>query len=168
MAVKRSTFATSPTPLRVELVEIGEPIAICIAHYHTVTQRNDFVLQLARMPGLRHHLILGVSPGLDWSDSWSNNWTDRRLPTTIPELYRFVVTSEGPNQRSLISQVLVRAEADPFRAVVGAMLDLQPKDTFALALPAVWQGPCADYLVEQGRRWRAALQAPEDGEFFPI
>ena len=56
-------------------------------------------------------------------------------------------------------------EADPFRAIVGVMQSMQSDDSMRILWSA--QHPIdepRDY-VEQGLRWRASFELPEEGEF---
>lgn len=53
-------------------------------------------------------------------------------------------------------------EPDPKRAVVAAMSGLRTGDTLLLLLPADWDGPAAEELIDHARRWFASPHSRED------
>ncbi|MBX9628817.1 MAG: hypothetical protein K2X82_33795, partial [Gemmataceae bacterium] len=95
--------------------------------------------------------VVGVRPGAE-------------LPP-VPDA-RLVLTADRPVPDP--DDLPAPFEADPFRAVAGTIAELAPGDALLVLVPADWAGPSPEYLVEQGRRWRATHEAPQDGGFYPI
>jgi hypothetical protein len=130
-------------------VAVGEPLTVAVARYRTPAELDEFVGTLASLEANHLTVVFGTA--------------GPAAPAALARrVDRLVVTADRP------LPPVAGYEPDPFRAVVGAMTTLRAGDGLVVLVPAGWAGPSPEYLVEQGRRWRAAADAPHDGEFYPI
>ena len=137
-----------PTP-----EDIGEPFSVGIAYYRTTEELAYHLRSLQQFSNGRLLVVLGI-----------------RGKDPVPSDYRTA------NVRLILTSDVVLApegdlgwvESDPFQAVVGAMAGLRQGEALILLFPADWTGSSPEFLIEQGRRWRATPHSPEGDEFFTI
>jgi len=135
--------------------DIGEPFSVGIAHYRTDEELAFHLRALRQFSNGRLVVVLGVrGTGCLMSPDYK--------ATTA----RLILTSDA----FAVAPELIPGsfEPDPFRAVVVAMTSLGHGECLILLFPADWEGPSPEFLIDQGRRWRATQHSAEDDEFFAL
>ncbi len=138
-------------------IDIGEPIKVHLWHPRTTEEVARLTQELSQQ--LPEDLTCVAVAPRNASPQWGE-----RLGAVL-RLAQRAVPAGNPQVFGSYAKL---TEPDLYRAVVGAMQWLRPGSSFVLVWPG-WQDPSkAHWLLEQGRRWRAAWDAPEDGQFWPL
>jgi hypothetical protein len=135
-----------PTP-----VDAGEPFSVGIAYYRTDHELALYLRAFQHVGSGRLVVVLGLRDG------------EQVRPADLPTGVRLILTAAGATRPVDRIGGLV---PDPLRAVVVGMTGRQPEDGLILLFPDDWNGPPADALVEEARRWRAGPHSPVDDVFF--
>lgn len=135
-------------------LDIGEPFSVGIAYYRNKEEMSLYLRSLRHVSDGRLLVVLGIRNG---------HWVSA---LEIPPNVRFVYTADCA---AIAPRCLAGwYEPDPLRAVVTAMMNLKPGEGLILLMPADWSGPAVEYLIDQGRRWRATREIPENGDYHAI
>lgn len=135
--------------------DIGDPFGIGIAYYRSDKEFAFHLRALQRFSRFSHGrlvVVLGV-----------------RGRGRLPPDY------QAPNVRLILTCDTVIApknvagwvEPDPLRAVDVAITSLQPEESVMLLLPADWNGPPVNLLIEHGRQCCANLRSAENRRCVP-
>jgi hypothetical protein len=156
-------------------IELPEPLQVRVA---LADRGADVAALVKHLPGVTiggRTLVLGLWP----TDSPTH--LGAMLDVALAKAQRVFLTcghgasaAEVQRQSELVHRTLedwrlpIAYEADPYRAVVGAMLLLSPDDRLDVVWPSGSGLQSIKSLLVQGGRWRAAWRQPEEGEFHPI
>ncbi|MCS6976729.1 MAG: hypothetical protein NZM31_06915 [Gemmatales bacterium] len=135
-------------------IDMGEPHSVGIAYYRNPQEMLLYLRSLRHVSDGNLLVVIGIRNG-----SWVS-------PLEIPPNVRFVYTADDDAVDP--HDFAGWYEPNPLRAVVLAMMNLKPNEGLILLMPADWSGPAVEYLIDQGRRWRASHEVPEDGRVHPI
>ncbi len=152
-------------------LDIGEPISVRLAYYPALVELRHALKELSPSPtpltvvvqlpariGREEFLAL-----LDLTTARARRVVLIAQAGTLPflsKLEQLAVQFQWPCP--------VQLEPEAERAVIGAMQSLQAGEAMALLWPEESGLTDPALLVAQGARWRAAWEAPEEGEFHPL
>lgn len=139
-----SSMVSPPSPHR-------QRFGIEIGYYHAGSKVVDCLSAFRPGEG-RLVAVIGVRSGIE-------------LPgdaAVIPD--RLILTSD--TAETLPSVTPGCLDTDPYRAVTMAISGLQDTDTLLILVPADWEGPAPELLIDTARRWHASPHSSEDDVYF--
>ena len=151
-------------------LEIGEPITVRLACFHSTADIRASLKMLRRPPTPNLTLVIHLPRRLGGQELMG------LLDQATGMAGRVVLTPPQENTTGSERQFQmagrqkwpcqVQIEPEALRAVVGAMQSLKAGDTLALLWPDEVGMADPASLVALGARWRASWEVPEDGEFY--
>lgn len=143
-------------------LNIGEPIGVRVGLVHS---EADMVLHLKGLKGAHYKgrtLVLGLwSIGRRWNLAGLLDLAQAKAERVILTYAMESVAPADPLGLALL-------EADPARAIIGAMMSLRHGESLDVLWPAARGMHEVMSHIRQGELWRATWEAPENGEFHKL
>lgn len=166
LAASASSSPGLARPALVRRVDIGEPIAAWQGEADTLAGLERALEYLAAFEPERLTLVVVLPPTPAKLTGAARTTLVGRMSRMAERVVLTRLSGEVADLRGAESAAcgrLVQVEADPRRAVVGAMLSLGAGDGIAVIAPGGEGRQTATGLMAQGVLWRASLESPEDG-----